>query len=257
MSQESMSQESIPTPTPVEPTNLVFMFDVSGSMEKLLPRLRNSYNTEILATHKKTFANAVDINGIVPSNELCHVSMITFSGRNLINVVFKDSPIQDLEPIAENQLVAEGMTALRTAIVFIDKMLSTLRYPERKTMIFILTDGEDTDSCREHTPHAISEIFQRYEKTKLDSPKTCISATLIGSNQDAVRTGDSLGLPSNCALTFNDDNIDDAMSSVKRMVSRVLSGEDSSPMIIENDRIQSCPDYIRSPNSADFEIIDD
>jgi uncharacterized protein YegL len=244
-------------PTPVEPTNLIFGFDTSGSMRQLLPRLKNSFNTEILATHKKTFANAVDINGIVPAHELCYVSMITFSGKDNIDVVFKDVPIQDIEPIGENQLVADGMTALRTTIVFVDNMLSTLRYPGRKTMIFYLTDGEDTDSCREHTPHAIRTIFQRYEETKLDSPKTCISATLIGSNQDAVMTGDSMGLPNNCALTFNDDNIDDAMSSVKRMVSRVLSGEDSSPMIIEDDRVRSCPDYMRSANSADFEIIDD
>jgi hypothetical protein len=170
-------------------------------------------------------------------------------------VVFKDVPIQNLEPIPEHQLVAGGMTALRTTIVFVDEMIKTLRYPDRKTMIFYLTDGADTDSVDEHSPNMIKNIFQRYEKTKLDNPKTCISATLIGSNQDAVRTGDSLGLPNNCSLTFNDDNIQDAMNSVKRMVSRVLSGQDSSPIIIEDYRILSCPDYSSQANSADFEII--
>ena len=162
-----------------------------------------------------------------------------------------------LNPIPKNQLNADGMTALRSTIVHIDNMLPSLKYPGRKTMIFILTDGEDTDSCHEHSHKAVRKIFERYEKTKLDQPKTCVSATLIGSNQDAVMTGDSMGLPNDCALTFNNDNINDAMSSVKRMVSRVLSGEDSSPMIIEDDRIRSCPDTrMRSANSADFEIID-
>jgi uncharacterized protein YegL len=239
----------------VEPTNIIFAFDVSGSMIDLLKRLIHSFNTEILASQKKTFLNAVDIDGIVPENELCCVSMITFSGSNQINVLHKDIPITEMEEIKHGQLVAEGLTALRTTIVFIDDFRKTLKYPNRKTMIFILTDGEDTNSLREHSPSVVREIFQRYELTKLEDPKHCISATLIGSNQDAVLTGGSMGLPQTNALTFNDDNIGDAMSSIGRMVSRVVSGEECSPSINADDRVRSCPGY--TPNSLDFIVVND
>ena len=239
----------------VEPTNIIFAFDVSGSMVDLLSKLVHSFNTEILATHKKTFANAVDIDGIVPENELCLVSMITFSGCNKINVLYKDIPIVEMDEIKNGQLVADGLTALRTTIVFIDDMRKTLKYPNRKTMIFILTDGEDTDSNREDSCKKISEIFERYERTKIEDPKHCISATLVGSNQDAVLTGGSMGLTRTNALTFNNDNIGDAMSSIGRMVSRVVSGDECSPSINEDDRIRSCPEY--TPNSAEFIVVED
>lgn len=240
----------------VEPTNIIFAFDVSGSMKDLLPKLVRSFNTEILAGQKKMFAGAVDIDGIVPENELCCVSMITFSGRDHIHVLYTDVSITEMEEIKDGELVADGMTALRTTFVFIDNFLKTLKNPGRKTMIFVLTDGDDTDSLREHSPNVVKEIFQRYERSKTQDPKHCISATLIGSNQDAVVTGDSLGLPQTNALTFNDENIGDAMSSIGRMVSRVVSGADCSPSIIEDDRIRSCPEYT-TPNSADFIIVDD
>lgn len=239
----------------VEPTNVVFAFDVSGSMVDLLPKLVHSFNTEILASQKKTFANAVDIDGIVPETELCCVSMITFSGHRQINVLHKDIPITEMEEIKHGQLMADGLTALRTTVVFIDDMLKTLKYPNRKTMIFILTDGEDTDSFSDHSCKKVSEIFQRYERTKVEDPKHCISATLIGSNQDAILTGGSMGLSQNNALTFNNDNIGDAMYSIGRMVSRVVSGEECSPSINDDDRIRSCPEY--TPNSADFIVVDD
>jgi len=239
----------------VEPTNIIYAFDVSGSMVDLLPKLVHSYNTEILASQKKTFANAEDINGIVPNNELCYVTLITFAGHCQINVVHKDVCITEMEEIKNGQLVADGMTALRTTIVTIDEMLSTLKYPKRKTMIFILTDGEDTDSLRNHSCAKIKDIFQRYELTKTEDPKHCISATLIGSNQDAVLTGGSMGLPVSNALTFNNENIGDAMSSIGKMISRVITGDECSPCVSQDDRDRSCPDY--SPNSANFIVVDD
>ena len=238
----------------VEPTNIVFAIDVSGSMADTLPKLVHSYNTEILATQKKTFANAEDINGIVPDNELCHVTLITFAGHCQINVIHKDVCITEMEEIKNGQLVADGMTALRTTIVTIDEMLLTLKYPDRKTMIFILTDGEDTDSLRKHTCAKVKGIFERYERTKTEDPKHCISATFIGSNQDAIETGGTMGLHQSNTLTFKNDNIGDAISSMGKMISRVITGEECSPCVSQDDRIRSDPDY--SPNSANFIVVD-
>ena len=242
-------------PIKTEPVNVIYAFDVSGSMEHLLLKAINNYNKEILATQQKLYSNATDIDGVVPQNALCLVTMISFSGRHQIKTIFQDVPIQDIRPIEQDAMVADGLTALRSTIVKINKMLPTLRYPGRKTLIFVFTDGEDTDSEQAHSVWCIKEIFAMYEKTKVENPKHCVSLTLIGSNQDAVVTGGSLGLPQSSALTFCDDNIGDAMSSVGRMLSRVATGDDSSPMVCFDDRIRSCPSRHSQHSQNDYDYV--
>ena len=228
-------------PIPTDPVNVVYAFDTSGSMEELLPKAIRNFNTEILATQKELYLNATDIDGIVQPQELCLVSMIQFSGCHQITTLFQDVPIQDIQPIAQNAMHAAGMTALRTMIRTVDNMLPNLKYPRRKTMIIVFTDGEDTNSFSYDSVERIQEIFAKYERTKEEDPKHCRSLTLIGSNQDAVLTGGKMGLPQTSALTFCDDNIGDAMSSVGRMLSRVVTGSDNFPSVDDTDRERSCP----------------
>jgi hypothetical protein len=232
-----------------EPVRIIYVFDNSGSMEDLLPKAIHSFNTEILKGQQKLYANATDINGVVPRNQLCLVTLIRFSGCDQIEIIFQDVPIQNVQPIAPDAMRADGMTALRTMIVKVDKMLSNLENPGRKTMIFVFTDGEDTDSKREDSVGRIKEILAKYEKTQKDDPKHCVSFTLIGSHQDAVLTGGSMGLHPSSALTFCDDNIGDAMSSVGRMLSRVATGNDRTPTVDEIDRERSCPSSQQTPSS--------
>jgi len=118
-------------------------------------------------------------------------------------------------------------------------------------MIFFFTDGEDTDSSRSDTHEKVKEIFDRYEKSKLEDPKHSTSATLVGSNQDAVTTGKSMGLPRSSALTYHDDAIGSAMTSVGRILSRVAEGSDQTPTVTEIERDESFP----TPSSIDYDII--
>ena len=140
------------------------------------------------------------------------------------------------------------MTALRDTIVLCDKL--NLKYPNRKTMRFFITDGEDTDS--QSSQSQVREIFTKYENSKIRNPNYAHSATFIGSNQDAITNGKSMGLNPSSALTYDDDNIGDAMTSVGRMLTRVATGVDQSPMVYKQDRIDSCPS-----SAKDYEIISD
>jgi len=234
----------------VHPSNVIIAIDTSGSMERYLKKGINNFNSEILASQQKLYENAVDINGLVPSNELCLMTLIFFSGSDNIKIVFQDVPIQDVSPIDSNAHRADGMTALRDTIVQCDHL--TLKHPERKTMRFYITDGEDTDS--KSSSWHVREIFMKYEKSKIEDPDHAHSATFIGSNQDAIFNGKSMGLHQSSALSYDDDNIGDAMTSVGRMLSRVATGIDQSPMVYEQDRIDSCPrSYHSTPN--DYDII--
>jgi hypothetical protein len=247
---EPIQEPTEPTePIKTEPVNVIYVFDNSGSMADLLPKAIRNFNTEILADQQKLYSNATDIHGVVPQNKLCLVTLIRFSGCGQIKTIFQDVPIHEIQPIAQDAMCADGMTALRTMIVKVDKMLPTLECPDRKTMIVVFTDGEDTDSHREDSIGRIKEIFAKYEKTKEGDPKHCRSLTLIGSNQDAVLTGGSMGLHPSSALTFCDDNIGDAMSSVGRMLSRVATGNDRTPTVDDFDRVRSCPSSQQTPSS--------
>jgi hypothetical protein len=234
----------------VHPSNIIIVIDKSGSMERYLQKGIENFNSEILSSQQSVYKNAMDINGVVPTEELCLMTLIFFSGRNDINIVFQDVPVQDVKSIDPNLYVADGMTALRDTIVLCDQL--PIRYPHRKTMRFFITDGEDTDSKAKH--QQVKEIFEKYEKSKIENPNCAHSATFIGSNQDAVSQGASMGLHHSSALTYNDNNIGDVMTSVGRMLSRVATGVDSSPMVSEQDRIESCPKSYHS-TPQDYDII--
>jgi len=238
----------------VHPSNIIIAVDKSGSMERYLQKGIENFNSEILSSQQSVYKNAIDINGVVPKEELCLMTLIFFSGRNDINIVFQDVPVQDVKPIDPRLYLADGMTALRDTIVLCDQL--PLKHRERKTMRFFITDGEDTDSKAKH--HQVKEIFEKYEKNKIENPDCAHSATFIGSNQDAVSQGTSMGLHHSSALTYNDDNIGDVMTSVGRMLSRVATGVDMSPMVSEQDRQESCPrSYPSTPQDYDIIATDD
>jgi len=239
----------------VEPANGVFVFDTSGSMADTIEQAIKSFNTEILASQKKLYEGAQDVNGEVPPEELFMVTIVQFSGHNNIKVVLQDVPINEIAPIPQYSLVADGLTALRTTIITVDALLSKLKYPNRKTMIFYFTDGDDTDSpsCDSHA--VVKTIFERYEKSQTENPKCSISATLVGSNQDAVVTGHSLGLKKSSALSYQDDAVGSAMTSVGRILSRVATGSDQTPTVTETERLESCPSSGHQSSFGDYEII--
>jgi uncharacterized protein YegL len=197
----------------VVPTNIIICIDTSGSMEDAIANAIKNFNTEILDTQKKLFSNAVDINGEVPPEDLALITLIRFSGRDDIRVVFQDVRIQDAKHLDPSEWVAEGMTALRDTIIFADRLN---RRNDRKTLMFYITDGDDTDSSRESLDK-VRRIFKRYEESQANAANATI-AYFIGSNQDAVQNGAGMGLAQARSMSFSDASVEYMMDSISDVI---------------------------------------
>lgn len=198
----------------VVPTNIIICIDTSGSMEDAIANAIKNFNTEILDTQKKLFSNAVDINGEVPPEDLALITLIRFSGRDDIRVVFQDVRIQNAKHLDPSEWVAEGMTALRDTIIFADRLMN--RRNDRKTLMFYITDGDDTDSSRESLDE-VRRIFKRYEESQANAANATI-AYFIGSNQDAVQNGADMGLGQARSMSFSDESVDSVMLSISDVI---------------------------------------
>ena len=197
----------------VVPTNIIICIDTSGSMEDTIANAIKNFNTEILDTQKKLFSNAVDINGEVPPEDLALITLIRFSGRDDIRVVFQDVRIQDAKHLDPSEWMAEGATALRDTIIFADRLN---RRNDRKTLMFYITDGDDTDSSRESLDE-VRRIFKRYEESQANAANATI-AYFIGSNQDAVQNGADMGLGQARSMSFSDESVDSVMLSISDVI---------------------------------------
>jgi hypothetical protein len=182
-------------------------------MEDTIANAIKNFNTEILDTQKKLFSNAVDVNGEVPPEDLALITLIRFSGRDDIRVVFQDVRIQDAKHLDPSEWMAEGMTALRDTIIFADRLH---RRNDRKTLMFYITDGDDTDSSRESLDE-VRRIFKRYEESQVH-PANATIAYFIGSNQDAVQNGADMGLQQARSMSFSDANVDGAMEGISDVI---------------------------------------
>ena len=203
----------------VVPTNIIICIDTSGSMADTIANAIKNFNTEILDTQKRLFSNAVDVNGEVPPEDLALITLIRFSGRDDIRVVFQDVRIQDAKHLDPSEWMAEGATALRDTIIFADRLMN--RRNDRKTLMFYITDGDDTDSSRESLDE-VRRIFKRYEESQVH-PANATIAYFIGSNQDAVQNGADMGLQQARSMSFSDANVDGAMAGISDVIELSVS----------------------------------
>jgi uncharacterized protein YegL len=217
------------------PTNVIICIDTSSSMAPRIEDAIKSFNTEILAPQKQLYSNATDIDGKIPSEDLSLMTLIRFSGRDDIRIVFQDRRIQDVELLDPKAFRANGITALREAIIVADRL--QLKYKNRKTLLFIITDGEDNDSSRE-SEATVREIFERYERSQQNPPTSTI-AYFIGSNQDAVREGAKMGLNKGQTLTYSDDKLAQAMRGMADIISKSAGMRMSIPSITDSIRARA------------------
>ena len=201
-------------PHKVAPTNIIICIDTSGSMAGLIGNAIKNFNTEILDSQKKLFSNAVDINGNVPPEDLALMTLIRFSGQEDIRVVFQDMRIQDVKNLDPSEWQAEGSTALRDTIIFADRL--ELKNKDRKTLIFYITDGDDTSSS-EGSLATVREIFKKYERSQENMANATV-AYFTGSNQDAVQNGADMGINGSTALTFEDGSMEYVMAGISDLI---------------------------------------
>jgi uncharacterized protein YegL len=122
--------------------------------------------------------------------------------QNVFDTVFDRAvPLTDINDFVPAKIIARGMTALYDAIgITVTELGADLRaMPEAdrpgKVLIVIITDGLENSSS-EYTTGTIKDLItQQRETYNWDF-------VFLGANQDAVLTGESMGISGNSSLTY-------------------------------------------------------
>ena len=188
---------------PIKSVSRIYVLvDESGSMLRKSAIVVNGFN-EFIANQK----------AITVSNEECTVS--TYFFNDVIKTVYEDVPIADVKQLEWYQYVATNSTALRDATCHVfNKVLEKAADTDR-IIILILTDGQE-NSSKNTTPEQLQELQERVQEVA--------EIVYIGSNQDALANGQVIGATRDTTLSYVDDNLHEAISSMGSAVARARSG---------------------------------
>lgn len=182
-------------------SRIYVLVDASGSMIHKSAIVVHGYN-EFIKKQKTTMV----------SDEQCTVS--TYFFNDTIKTIHEDVPIADVKELEWHDYVATGSTALRDASAYLyNKVLDTAADYDR-TIILILTDGKENAS-KNTTPEQLQELQERVQKVA--------EIVYIGSNQDVLANGKLIGATRETTLSYVDDNLHEAISSMGTAVSRARS----------------------------------
>ena len=162
-----------------------FVLDRSGSMQSVRDDTIGGFNSFIEAQQKQ------------PGE--CVASLLQFDDK--FDVLYEAKPIKDVPKLNNETFVPRGGTALLDAIGRTinetGKRLSLTPEDSRpeKVIFVILTDGGQ--NCSKEFTHArIKEMINHQTDVyKWDF-------VFIGANQDAIQTGDSIGIASGKSMTY-------------------------------------------------------
>ena len=156
------------------------------------------------------------------------MSLVTFN--NSVHTVYENTPIADVEHLTRQQFRPHGTTSLLDAIGFIIKKAEKVEHSTQPTIV-ILTDGEE-NSSKKYTHEHVNDLINFH---------TDWNFVFLGANQDAIRTGNDLGIRSGAAMTFNVDNIDSAFEGLSAAIGRQMTGEDERVTFTGLERMASQP----------------
>jgi Mg-chelatase subunit ChlD len=172
--------------------NRIFLLDRSGSMESILNDTIGGYNSFV----KSQIADGGTMSLYLFDHE--------------VSEVYKDVPIDKVEPLTVETFVPRGSTALLDAIGYI------LKKETKKSVMIILTDGEENSSTKFTHAH-IKDLTEMRAKDGWDF-------VYLGANQDAFAAGAKLGI--NTACTFDCAKTPELFAAVSTAVSQASqSGE--------------------------------
>ena len=166
--------------------NRIFLLDRSGSMASILDDTIGGYNS------------------FVKSQVADGGTMTLYLFDHLLAEVYKDVPIDKVEPLNEETYVPRGSTALLDAIGTI------LKKDMPKSVMIILTDGEENSSI-DFTHAHIKDLTEMRMKEGWDF-------VYLGANQDAFKVGNSLGIHTTC--TFDPNKTPQLFAAVSAAVSQ-------------------------------------
>jgi len=182
-------------------THLYFLLDRSGSMQSVRDDTVGGFNAFIAEQRHH------------PGD--CRVTLAQFDDR--YEVVYTDRPIADVPAL---DLQPRGTTALLDAIgrLVTDAGAHLAALPEERrpgtVIVGIMTDGYENAS-HEWTHPAVKALIQQQTNTYQ------WEFLYMGSDQDAIEVGTSLGVQANRSITYSRDASGPAMAATSAMVGRL------------------------------------
>ena len=134
------------TDEPVKACRILFVLDRSGSMQSIREEAIGGFN-RFLSEQKA-----------LPGE--CTFSLMLFDDK--IEDPYIDRPIADIPPLDTNTFVPRAMTALYDAVGRMVTRYEMTNVPGTKTILVILTDGEENAS-REYNKSTVSSKIKRVE----------------------------------------------------------------------------------------------
>jgi len=160
-------------------TDIVFIVDMSGSMQHLKEDTIGGYNS-FIEEQKKVEGE-------------CFVSLIMFD--NVIEKPYIHVPLQDVPELTGQVYKPRGSTALLDAIgITINECESLEKQPDR-FLVVIMTDGEENAS-REFTNESIKKIIETSRESKR------YEFIFLGANIDSFSTARSFGMSMDNSMNY-------------------------------------------------------
>ena len=213
---------SVAVAAAVKDMHVIFVQDVSGSMETQRGSVANGIN-EIVGDLKKRYAP--------PCEYKATIRVIKFSSHDNI-IVGPSMPVQDVPTMSAADLMCDGMTALwDAAAIAIGRMNTDSAGGPATTYIF--TDGENNDSNNYTLTDVNTMIAQNKEKNPMHS------VLFIGSDPSARRHAGDMGLDRVHSIQHDSDNTPVAYEVCRRALGRCVSGDTQSTEFNESDIVLS------------------
>ena len=189
-------------------TLIVMILDASGSMA--------GRTQDVIGSIKDT----IKTNRELPGEAVFSI----FSFDNSVRTLVDYKNVNEIENVDYR---CNGMTALHDSVaLIIDSIglkLASLPEDERpeSVQVMIVTDGEENSSSR----YRASDVKTRIEH---QTTKYGWLFTYVGSNQDAITTGGSMGINAALCATYTDNNFSNTLNLVNDKMSKVRCISDYS-----------------------------
>ena len=168
------------TNEPVKACRILFVLDRSGSMQSIREEAIGGFNRFL--TEQKALPGE------------CSFSLMLFDDK--IEDPYVDRPIADIPLLDTNTFVPRGMTALYDAVGQMVTRYETNNIPGTKTILVILTDGEENAS-KEYNKGTVSSKIKRVED------EYGWETLFLGSGFNVDAVANDIGVKSMNRMSFN------------------------------------------------------
>lgn len=202
--------------------DLYLLVDESGSMSPRKNSLIGGFN-ELIQKQRRI------------SPEGCRVSLYTFNEE--VREVYSRRPLTEVPELTGDDYHPDCMTALRDAMGHVLEKIKAHQSEDaaaggeaahQTVLLVVMTDGEE-NSSRTVSPRELEAALADFSG----------QVTYMGSNQNAVLNGRTMGAMAEASLDYHDDNMLEAIDSLGDAVGRMRSGGASTIRYTRQERQRS------------------